>query len=93
MVCKMPELGLMQSLESSEQVSSNQPEEDKAKPRQVTLTTTIAAEMKIRLKALSTLLNRNQGQIIAEALISYINRDLTREQRDAVEGLVRISVE
>jgi hypothetical protein len=58
---------------------------------QVNLTTTLSLETKLRLKIVSTLLNRNQGQIIGDALLAYVQTELAPEQRDAVEGLIRTS--
>ncbi len=59
--------------------------------RPVTLTTTLTLEDKLRLKYVSALLNRNQGQILAEALRLFVNRELTEEQRNAVDEMIRHS--
>jgi hypothetical protein len=59
--------------------------------RPVTLTTTLTLETKLRLKILSTMLNRNQGQIIADALRTFVDTELTAEQRTVVEDMIRHS--
>jgi hypothetical protein len=57
----------------------------------VSLTTTLTLETKLRLKILSTMLNRNQGQIITDALARFVEQELTPEQRSVVEDMIRHS--
>jgi hypothetical protein len=59
--------------------------------RPVTLTTTLTLEDKLRLKYVSALLNRNQGQVIADALRVFVEHELTGQQRNAVDEMIRHS--
>lgn len=59
--------------------------------RTVTLTTTLTLETKLRLKYVSALLDRNQGQVITDALRIFVEHQLNEDQRNAISEMIRHS--